>query len=142
MKNILFESLSTRKKGGRKSSKAKLLPMFGDETVLNAKDTEVLLSSSKRLSRLMLAALLLLLVFLTFISRAFIFQILKGNEYFALSEKNSIRNFTIQAERGVIYDRNDKVIVRNKPSFSLELSVDLCKSKEVQDKCVEEHTFR
>ncbi len=139
MKNLILESLSTGKSKRRKGfEKIDSLPLLGGDTVLESKDTSVVLDSKHRFTRLILLAITLLLVFLTFVSRAFIFQLVKGNEYFALSEKNSIRNFTIQAERGVIYDRNNKVIVRNKPSFSLELSVDLCKSKEAQKKCVEE----
>ena len=139
MKDLLLESLSTNKSSRRKSfGKKELLHLLGGESVLHTKDDSVVLGDRHRFARLSILLLALLFVFLTFISRAFIFQLIKGNEYFALSEKNSIRNFTIQAERGVIYDRNNKVIVRNKPSFSLELSVDLCKSKETQNKCVEE----
>jgi len=55
-------------------------------------------------------------------SRIFFIQIIKGNEYYNLAEGNRIRLRPIQAERGIIYDRNGIELVQNIPSFSLLIS--------------------
>lgn len=49
-------------------------------------------------------------------------QFLKGDYYRALAEGNRIRVLPIPAERGIIYDRYQKLLVQNVPGFSLLLS--------------------
>ena len=46
-------------------------------------------------------------------------QIIKGANYHALAEGNRLRIRTLPAERGVILDRNGKLLVENVPTFSL-----------------------
>lgn len=46
-------------------------------------------------------------------------QIINYNKYKSLSESNRIRNVIANGPRGIIYDRNKKVIVTNRPSFNL-----------------------
>ncbi len=75
---------------------------------------------------------LVLLVYFVFVSRAISIQITNRNTYLGLAEKNRIREFFILPSRGVIYDSSGKVIVRNKPSFSLELNTLIC-HKEGED---------
>lgn len=48
-------------------------------------------------------------------------QIAKGGYYRDIAEGNRIRTVSIGAERGIIYDKNMKPLVRNVPSFSLYL---------------------
>ncbi len=48
-------------------------------------------------------------------------QIVKGNYYRGVAEGNRIRTVPISAERGVIYDKNLKPLVKNVPTFSLYL---------------------
>lgn len=43
----------------------------------------------------------------------------EGSSYRRLSEGNRIRETTIPAPRGIIYDRNGDILVRNIPTFSL-----------------------
>lgn len=50
-------------------------------------------------------------------SRTFYLQIVKGEEYKNLAEINRVRIVPIQAERGIIYDRNQKQLVFNVPNF-------------------------
>lgn len=54
--------------------------------------------------------------------RLFSLQIIKKGELYKLSEANRIQLFFDPAPRGIIYDRNGKVIVRNIGSFSVLFS--------------------
>jgi penicillin-binding protein 2 len=58
------------------------------------------------------------LVFAFFV-RLFTLQVFEGTKNLQRSEGNRISFVKIQAPRGVIYDRNGKILVRNKPSFKL-----------------------
>lgn len=60
-------------------------------------------------------------VFLLIISRFFYIQIIKGGYFFMLSMENMMREKVIRAPRGIIYDRNGLVMVRNRPSFVVSL---------------------
>ena len=59
-----------------------------------------------------------LLLFLLFL-RTFQFQVIEGKENFARASDNKYIFHKIQAQRGVIYDRNLKQLVFNRPSFDL-----------------------
>ncbi len=60
------------------------------------------------------AVLLLRLVFL---------QVVKGEEYRLLSLNNRIRLQSIDPPRGLIYDRNGYVLVENRPSFDVSITL-------------------
>lgn len=65
-------------------------------------------------------------------------QIVKGNYYRGVAEGNRIRTIPIGAERGVIYDKNLKPLVKNVPTFSLYLiPSDLPKDEEEKNKSIE-----
>jgi len=51
--------------------------------------------------------------------KTFQFQFLEYEKFSALAQKNKFVTNTIQAQRGVIYDRNFDQLVTNKPSFNL-----------------------
>ena len=70
-------------------------------------------------SRLKILNYLLLLVFLVVAFRLWYLQILKGDYFFDLSENNRIKIQEIPAPRGIIYDRNGKVVADNIPSFDI-----------------------
>ena len=55
------------------------------------------------------------------LARMFYLQLVRGNEYQSLSDKNRISLVMISPERGLIKDRNDIIIAENRPSFSLKL---------------------
>ncbi len=59
-------------------------------------------------------------VFLRFIY----LQIIKGDEFRLLSEKNAVRLTGIKAPRGLILDRNKKILVDNRPSFNLKIMLE------------------
>lgn len=48
-------------------------------------------------------------------------QVVKGSYYYRISEDNRIRLLTLPASRGVVTDRNDKIIATNRPSYSVFL---------------------
>jgi penicillin-binding protein 2 len=59
--------------------------------------------------------------FSVLILRLFHLQIIEGHEYKRLSENNCIRLQTISASRGLIWDRNGRLWVDNRPSFNLNI---------------------
>lgn len=48
-------------------------------------------------------------------------QIVKGESFKALAEENRIRLIDIIAKRGLIYDRNEKILVKNEPNFLFQI---------------------
>lgn len=78
---------------------------------------------------------LVILVYLGFIGKAISIQISDQARYLVLAENNRMREFSIFPSRGVIYDRNGEVIVRNKPSFSLELNTLFCREGSDMSPC-------
>lgn len=69
---------------------------------------------------------LLLILFVKVIN----LQIIKGNYWRSLADENRIRSYPIQALRGIIYDRNGKQFVFNKPGFNLSvIPADLLKQE-------------
>ncbi len=66
----------------------------------------------------------LVVVFLAFAvltTRLFYLQLVEGDEYRRLSEINSIRLQDIDAPRGLIFDRHNKMLVDNRPAFDLSI---------------------
>lgn len=59
--------------------------------------------------------------FTVLMARLFYLQIIEGDEYRRLSENNCIRLQTIDAPRGLIFDRKKRLLVDNRPSFDLSL---------------------
>lgn len=65
-----------------------------------------------------LQAVLLSAMFVLF-SQLIYLQIIKGNFYTSISEKNYIRTNKIKSSRGIVYDKNMEQIVFNVPVFDL-----------------------
>ncbi len=63
----------------------------------------------------------MLVVFFLIAARLFYLQIIRGEYYFTLSENNCIRIQRIKPFRGLIHDRNGRVLVENRPSFDLRI---------------------
>ncbi len=76
-------------------------------------------------------------VYLLFVGKAVSIQVSNRERYLGLAEKNRIRKFSILPSRGVIYDRSGQVIVRNKPSFSLEMNTLICREGDNMEPCYE-----
>jgi penicillin-binding protein 2 len=71
--------------------------------------------------RIIMAVLGVVAVFLVLFGRLFHLQVVEGREYYRLSENNCIRLQGIDAPRGLIFDRNRKLLVDNRPSFDLSI---------------------
>src|ERR1041385_221640 len=55
------------------------------------------------------------------LSRLVYLQILQGDKMRQYSEENRIKRVKVAAPRGMIFDRNRKLLVDNRPSFDLEI---------------------
>ncbi len=58
------------------------------------------------------------------IVRLWYLQIVKGEFFRDRSENNRLRTIFIPPPRGLIFDRNEEVLVRNRPSFNIDLVVE------------------
>jgi len=63
--------------------------------------------------------------------RLFYLQVIEGEEFRRLSENNCIRLKSLEAQRGLICDRNKDLLVDNRPSF--DLNIVLSDAKPVED---------
>jgi len=131
MKQILFEDLSKYSRGYFKSRLKKNLSAtaeivdIGDYTD-NRATLGLSISDKVVLRSVLLFVVFVVLTTLFYFSKAFILQILQQRDYVALADANRTRSFSIQAERGVIYDTEGAVVVRNSPAFSLVLDTTSC----------------
>ncbi|MDC0449043.1 penicillin-binding protein 2 [bacterium] len=82
---------------------------------------------------MVLFSCLLFGILLVFVARVIDIQVLERDKYLSLARENRIRNIPIQAERGVIYDTKENILVRNKPAFSLELNTQFCELNQCED---------
>ena len=80
------------------------------------------LSSNFNFSKLRVILWLILIVFLVLIGRTGQLQIVKGGEYRQAAEENRIRIKDIKSPRGIIYDQNGSILVRNIPNFILQFT--------------------
>ncbi|MEW6076253.1 MAG: penicillin-binding protein 2 [Thermodesulfobacteriota bacterium] len=71
--------------------------------------------------RLILLLLMITAAFAVLFSRLFFLQIIEGSDYLRLSANNCIRLQDIDPLRGLIFDRNGKCMVDNRPSFDLTI---------------------
>src|SRR3954462_12914500 len=55
------------------------------------------------------------------VSRLVFLQILKGDQMRQYSEENRIKRVKVAAPRGMIFDRNHKLLIDNRPDFDLEV---------------------
>jgi len=69
--------------------------------------------------RARVAGRLFLFLFLIILGRFFQLQVLSGSAYKVKSEKNRVRQIAVAASRGLIFDRTGRIIVENRPSYSL-----------------------
>ena len=73
--------------------------------------------------RLIVVMLCVSMAALVLMMRLIYLQIIKGQEYRRMSLNNSIRLQSIDAPRGVIFDRHGNLLVDNRPSFDLYVSL-------------------
>ena len=71
--------------------------------------------------RALLAGLLILLAFMVLVARLTWLQVVKRDYYHTLAEANRISLVPVVPNRGLILDRNGKLLAENHPSFSLNI---------------------
>ena len=71
--------------------------------------------------RLTGALLCVVAAFVLLAARLFYLQVLEGEEFRRLSKNNCIRLQSIDAPRGLIFDRNGQLLVDNRPAFDLTI---------------------
>ncbi len=71
---------------------------------------------NQRLTRMLI---IVLIAFAVIMSRLAYLQVIQGRELRKISENNSIRLQDIDAPRGLIFDRNNLLMVDNRPCFNL-----------------------
>ena len=125
----MLDQILSKKKKKRKNIDDVFF-MVGSDTPISSKNNEFVLDEDKKKWRIVIFSILIMFT-------AFVLQIVKGRENFKLAQGNSVKLLSIQAERGVIYDRNNAILVRNKPTFSLELNVELCRNSSLLTACTE-----
>ena len=65
-----------------------------------------------------------LICFAVIFFRLWYLEVLSGDEYLEEAQNNRVREFTIQAPRGNILDRDGEVLVRNRSALSLQVQPD------------------
>jgi penicillin-binding protein 2 len=80
-----------------------------------------------------------LVAFAVLLLRLVYLQVVKGEEYHLLSLNNRIRLQSIDPPRGLIYDRNGYVLVENRPSFDVSITLKDAGSVEETIKKVAKH---
>jgi penicillin-binding protein 2 len=61
-------------------------------------------------------------LFALLIIRLIYLQLIQGSALHAFSEKNLLKEIRVQPPRGIIYDRDKRVLAENLPNFALTLS--------------------
>ncbi len=70
--------------------------------------------------RVVVTLILLVLAFLLLVARLWFLQIMRGDYYKQRSENNRLKTVYIPPPRGHFYDREGKILVKNRPAFNIE----------------------
>jgi penicillin-binding protein 2 len=74
------------------------------------------------LGRLLSLLVLVVLIFVIYFGRLINLQILQGGFWTAKAEDNRTTELSLQAARGIIYDRNGYILARNIPSYNIVIT--------------------
>ncbi|NIP23949.1 MAG: hypothetical protein GWO38_09045, partial [Phycisphaerae bacterium] len=69
--------------------------------------------------RILIFQIAIVFFFGLFVLQLWRLQVLQGEEYQQLADRNRFRPVEIEASRGIIYDRNGNLLVRNRPTFDI-----------------------
>ncbi len=72
------------------------------------------------------AALLVAAAFLVISGRLYQLQILRGDEYKGRADENFVKELRVPADRGLILDRNRRILVDERPSYDVTLTPWFC----------------
>ena len=105
------------KKSGRIGAMAEV---FGDSAIIGRVETDLeTLDSSISSWRLLMLSIIMVIVFGLMTARLFKLSVIESERNLALSNGNRVMAKSIHAQRGIIYDRQGRVLVRNIPAFRL-----------------------
>ena len=83
--------------------------------------------------RFIAMSLVIAVVFTALTVRLWDLQVVNGSHYRVLAEQNRVLRLPVEAERGIIVDRNGKVLARNLPGFAVTvIPVDLPRAKQAE----------
>ena len=85
------------------------------------------------LYRLLVLGGLFFVCLAVFVGAMFSSQIVHGEEYLAQSVRTNTRTEPIEASRGILTDRNGKILVSNRPIYTLEFDASLVEEDEIND---------
>jgi len=71
--------------------------------------------------RIVIFRVIVVLVFIGLIAQLWYLQVVQWQKYLLQSDHNRFRLMSIDAPRGIIYDRHGNILVRNKPSFTVTI---------------------
>jgi penicillin-binding protein 2 len=71
--------------------------------------------------RIVIFRLTALFVFFGLVVQLWYLQVVQWQKYLLQSDRNRFRLMSIEAPRGIIYDRHGNILVRNKPSFTVTI---------------------
>ena len=94
---------------------AEIEEIFVDSTQEEASKIEHLIDDKN----IKIAKIIFFVIFFLLFLQAVYLQIIKGNYYAEISERNYTRTTALKSPRGIIYDKNQKQIVFNIPVFDL-----------------------
>lgn len=80
------------------------------------------LSNNLQLWRILIFGMAIVAVFLIFLGRLFILQILESDEWIAQAEENRISEINLPTQRGIIFDRNDYILAKNIASYNVVIT--------------------
>jgi penicillin-binding protein 2 len=80
------------------------------------------LKNNLELWRILVFAGIVGVVFLVYLSRLFILQVLEGPEWNAQAEENRISEINLPSQRGIVLDRNDFILARNIAAYNLVIT--------------------
>jgi penicillin-binding protein 2 len=84
-----------------------------------------------RPNRFLALAMVIVIIFTGLTVRLWDLQLVNGGHYRDLAEQNRVLRLPVEAERGMIVDRNGKVLARNLPGFAVTvIPVDLPRAKQ------------
>src|SRR6188472_1150229 len=72
-------------------------------------------------SRLIVLQVGVVVVFVALATSFWVLQIVQGQKYAEMAENNHQRTLALRAPRGVLFDRNGKVLVENRHSFTISI---------------------
>lgn len=71
--------------------------------------------------RIVIFQIIIVVVFFVFVGQLVRLQILEGEQYRQLADRNRFQTVEIDAPRGIIYDRNGNLLVRNRPIYDVTI---------------------